>query len=202
MKKNRMRALLVVLSALFCVVGFNTGWAKKVDQTIKDAIDDAADFLKKGVESVGENIESLQSYLDNYHWKGILQDEAVVGPATLRHLELNGHKRAVAVRPGERIEGIVQCTLDSSKCSSLSFYRIVLGIKGKGPQVAIGNELGAVAKESLERFSLVAPNERGIYQLRFRVVESLFESSALDAWVDHEGNEPDGTATIGIIVVK
>ena len=202
MRDKKIRSLFILLTALFCVVSFNTGWAKKVDDKIKDAIDDVADFLKKGVDAVGDNIEALQNYLDNYHWKGLIQDEAAVGPATLRHLQLNGHRRAIAVKPGEKIDGVVQCTLDSSRCSSLSLYRIVLGIKGKGPQITIGNELGAAARETLERFTLAAPQEPGIYQIRFRVVESLFESSALDAWTDERGNEPDGTTTIGIILVK
>lgn len=202
MKDKKIRSLFILLTALFCVVSFNTGWAKKVDEKIKDAIDDVADFLKKGVDAVGDNIDALQNYLDNYHWKGIVQDEAASGPATLRHLHLNDHRRAIAVRPGEKIEGTIQCALDSSRCSSLSLYRIVLGIKGKGPQTTIGNELGAAARETLEKFTLTAPDEPGIYQIRFRVVESLFESSALDSWMDERGNEPDGTTTIGIILVK
>ena len=32
--------------------------------------------------------------------------------------------------------------------------------------------------------------------------DKYFESNALDAWLDENGNEPDGTATIGIIYVK
>ncbi len=202
MKNTKIRSLFILLTALFCVVSFNTGWAKKMDDKIKDAIDDVADFLKKGVDSLGDNLTAIQSYLDNYHWKGIVQDHAASGAASLKHLQLNGHRRAVVVRPGERIEGIVQCNIDSSKCSSLSLYRIVLGIKGQGAQTTIGNELGIGAGESLERFTLIAPTEPGFYQIRFRLVESLFESSALDAWVDHKGEEPDGTSTVGVILVK
>ena len=106
------------------------------------------------------------------------------------------------VRPGERIKGIVQCQVDRDQCSALSLYRIVVGIQGKGPQITIGNELGMTAGESLEQFDLIAPAEPGIYQVRFKLVEALFEQTAFEKWLDENGHEPDATTTIGVIVVK
>lgn len=186
---------------LFAFIGMtNVGWADS--DKVKDWIDSGADALKKGVDELGNDAEAIQDYLDNYHWKGIVEDKATSGPATLKELELNGDSRAIVVKPGERIEAKVRCKLDSKQCALSSVYRIVVGIQGEGPQAVIGNELGLVAGKSKEKFTLIAPQKAGIYQIRFRTVEAYLESSALSAWKDSDGNEPDGTTTIGILVVK
>lgn len=197
-----LSAMTACLVAFMGMTYTNTAWAKSGEDKIKDWIDGSADALKKGVDELGNDAEAIQDYLDNYHWKGILEDKATSGPATLKELELNGDSRAILVKPGERIEAKVKCKLDSKQCSASSLYRIVVGLQGEGPQAVIGNELGLVAGKSKEKFALIAPQKTGVYQIRFRTVEAYFESSALDAWRDREGNEPDGTTTIGIIVVK
>jgi hypothetical protein len=198
---RRFKYALLVLIAI-CIVNLNMGFAKPVDDKIKDFIDDAADSLKGAVDKFGDDLMAIQKYLENYHWKGLIQDEATAGPTTLKHLHLNGHPRVIVARPGERISAFVQCNLDRDKCSALSLYRVVLGIKGQGAQTTIGNDFGLAAGESLENFVLIAPATPGVYQIRFRTVESLLEAPALKAWLDDKGNEPDGTTTVGIIYVK
>ncbi|HLB59480.1 MAG TPA: hypothetical protein VJL87_05290, partial [Bdellovibrionota bacterium] len=105
-------------------------------------------------------------------------------------------------KPGEKIEAEVQCSLDAEQCSVFGVYRIVVGIKGEGAQAVIGNESGLVAGKTVEKFTLIAPEKAGMYQIRFRSVEAFLKKTALDAWKDEEGNEPDGKTTIGIIFVK
>jgi hypothetical protein len=200
--KNAKFKSWTALLVLFSVVAFNTGSAKPVDEKVKQFIDSSSEKLKGAVDKIGDNLVDIQNYLDNYDGKGLIQDEASSGAASLKHLQLNGHSRAVVVRPGERVEGVVQCNLDRNKCSALGLYRVVIGISGKGGQTTIGNDLGIAVGESLEKFSLIAPQEAGIYQIRFRVVDKLFEGDALKAWVDKKGNEPDGSTTIGLIIVK
>lgn len=200
--KNAKFKSWTVLLVLLSVVSFNTGSAKPVDEKVKHFIDSASDTLKDAVDKIGDDFAAIQNYLDNYDGKGIVQGEAASGAATLKHLQLNGHSKAVVVKPGERVHGIVLCDLDGSQCSTFGFYRVVLGVSGRGGQTTIGNELGIAAGESLEKFDLIAPTEPGIYQIRFRLVESFLEGNALTAWVDENGNEPDGTTTIGLIIVK
>lgn len=202
MKIEKFKTLVVVLTALFCIVSVNPGGAKNVEDKIKDLIDDVSASLKKGVDALGDDIAAIQNYLDNYPWKGLIQDKASSGPATLKHLQLNGHPKVVAVKPGERIEGIVQCHLHRDKCDPWAHYRVVLGIKGVGPQTTIFNHFGFLAGESLEKFVLIAPSQPGLYEIRFKHVEAILENTAFDAWKDENGNEPDGTTTIGIIYVK
>jgi len=140
--------------------------------------------------------------LNNYSWKGIIQDHASSGPATLKDLKMNGHHKVVVVDTCDTIECEVMCNLDRSKCAAFSVYRVVLGIKGLGAQTTIGNEFGIVAGESREKFTLHAPRKPGLYQVRFKPVESLLERTALESWTDEHGEEPDASTTIGIILVR
>ncbi len=180
----------------------NTARAKSVGEAVKGWVEDGAQALKKGVDKIGNDFNAIQDYLDHYHWKGLIEDTATSGPATLRHLELNDNSRAIVVKPGEQIEAEVKCILDSKQCAKFDLYRIVVGIEGVGPQAVIGNELGLAAGTTREKFTLTAPNKPGMYQIRFRPVDAFFESTALHAWKDDQGNEPDGKTTIGIIIVK
>ena len=200
--QNKTFTLLFLLIAVCFIAAPNLITAKTIEETIKDSIDKLSDTLKNAVEEIGDDIEGIQRYLDHYHFRGIVEEKATSGPATLKHIKLNGHRRAVAVRPGERIEASVKCSYDSEACSALSYYRVVVGMKGLGPQTTTGNHLGVTAGESHEKFVLIAPSNPGLYQIRFRTVEALLESTAFQAWTDEKGNEPDGTTTIGLIFVK
>ncbi|HEY2811467.1 MAG TPA: hypothetical protein VGJ00_08790 [Rhabdochlamydiaceae bacterium] len=177
-------------------------WANSKGDKVKECIDNFSDALKKKTDELGDDVRAVQDYLDNYHWKGLIEEQASSGPITLKYLELNGHSRAVWVQPGEKIEAEVICKLDAEKSSVTSLYRVVVGIKGEGPQVVIGHESGLFSGKKIEKFTLRAPEKPGVYQIRFRSVDAYFKSTAFDAWKDEEGNEPDGTTTIGIIVVK
>lgn len=202
MKIVKSGSVAIFLIALFSLSNFNMGFAESVGEKTKRFIDELSASLKTGVDKFGNDVNAIQNYLDNYHWKGLIQDEATSGAATLRHFSLKNHSKSIVVKPGERVEGVVQCNINRELCASLTVYRVVLGIKGLGAQTTIGNEVGIMAGESLESFALIAPSEAGIYQIRFRTVEGLFEKTALDGWLDGQGNEPDGTTTIGLIVVR
>ncbi len=176
--------------------------AKDMQEKVKKTIEDVSDFLKKEVDKVAGSVEAVQEYLDHYSWKGVIQDHTTSGVATVGHLKLNGHSKAVVVHAGDKIEGELHCYLDSDKCSKLSFYRVIVGLKGAGPQVSLCNYLGAVAGKSVEKFTLKAPQAAGVYQVRFRVVESFSESDAFGEWADEKGQEPEASTTIGVIIVK
>ncbi len=181
---------------LLLCVGGTSSWANTQKHPNIDAI---ADHVKDAVDELGNDIDKIQAYLEK---KMSIADQVIVGLATLSHLQLNGHHKIAVVKPGEKVEGTVDCHLDRDQCSALGFYRVVLGLKHEGPQTSICNCLGAAAGDSKESFSLTAPEEPGIYQIRFRVVESLLESTAFMHWKDENGHGPDATTTIGLLVVK
>ena len=186
---------------LCCVSGIQAH-AENTDQTVKDFIDHSAEALKKGVDKLGDDFVKIQNYLENYQWKGMIQDQATSGPETLSHLKLNNRGKIIAVRPGEIVHGKVVCSLNPDQADSLNVYRVVLGLHGEGPQTTIGTTLGAFNGSSTEQFSLTAPVKPGIYQIRFRTADNFLEGKAMDSWFDEKGKEPDASTTIGIIYVK
>lgn len=190
----------LLMSSLFLINSTNLN-AEGLDKKIKHGIDNVADHLKKDVDKVKGDYEDVQKHFDKYKWKGVIENHVTSGVATLSHLKLNSHSKAVVVRPADKVECEVQSFLDPEKCSAISFYRVVIGLKGIGPQTTICNYLGAVAGDSFEKFTLTAPLEPGVYEVRFRVVESFTETEARNGWTV-EGNEPDSTTTIGVIIVK
>lgn len=203
MKNGKFASVVVpCLVALSCLIPSHSAWAKSTESKLKDWIDSGSESLKSGIDQLGNDLNAIQEYLNNYHWKGVIQDQATSGPVTLKHVELNDHSRAVVVKPGERIEGEVKCLINKNETAAFSVYRVVVGIKGEGAQTVLGNELGLGAGKSREQFSLIAPTQPGMYEIRFRVVDALFKDKALHSWKDEAGNEPDGTKTIGIIYVK
>jgi hypothetical protein len=203
-KGNTTTFLSLILPFLLigCLTASNQLLARSVEEKVKEAIDDIADSLKSKVDKLGEDVAAIQDYLEHYSWKGVIQDEATSGPETLSHLMLNGHSRVAVVRPGETIQAAVQCSFNADVASSVSVYRVVLGVKDVGPQTTVATRLGASDGESVEQFHLTAPNVPGFYQVRFRTVNALLESSALNGWFDEQGRQPDGSTTIGIIYVK
>lgn len=207
MKKQEFKSkrLLNSVSPLFvilcCAVGIQAH-AEDINEKTKDFIEESSDTLKKGVDELSDNFEKIQDYLDNYSWKGLIQDEASSGAETLSQLKLNNRGKVVVVRPGEAVQGEVVCSLNSEKAHNLNVYRVVIGLYGEGPQTTIGTALGVYGGSSKEEFSLTAPMKPGIYQIRFRTADNILESKALDAWIDKKGNEPDASTTIGIIYVK
>ncbi len=202
MRNIQRKSLVLGLTAFLSILNYNAGWAKSADEKVKDCLQDTQEVLRSSIDSLGDDLEAIQTYLDNYHWKGVVRDEVSSGPATLRNLQLNGHARSTIVKPGEKIHGSINCDLDRSKCSAVSWYRVILGIPGEGAKVTIGNELGLVAGVSQEEFSLSAPMEPGLYEIRFRLSESLLDGTMKSAWHDKKGHEPDATTTIGVILVK
>lgn len=193
-----------VCIAIFSVFAINSAnlHAKDLNEKVKHGIDNVADHLKKAVDQIKGDAKAIQEYLDHYQWKGVIEERTTSGVATLKHLKLNGHRKAVVCSPGETVACKVKAFLDPDKCSKVSLYHVVIGLKGIGPQTTICNYPGLAAGRSIEEFKLTAPRDVGVYEVRFRVVESLTESGALDSWVDVQGNEPDASTTIGAIIVK
>ncbi|MBI2743617.1 MAG: hypothetical protein HYX48_06845 [Chlamydiales bacterium] len=140
--------------------------------------------------------------VDSYPWKGLVEDEATSGVVTLSDLKLNGHSRVAIVKPGEEVQAEVQCSFDRAHCSKFSLYRIVIGIEGTGPLTSIYNSFCLLTERSHEKFVFKAPEKTGLYQLRFRVANTLYKKDALLTWTDKQGEEPGAGTTIGILIVN
>ncbi len=200
-RSKRLLAWVSQVAIILCCAS-GTAHAKNVDEKVRDFIDQSAEALKHGIDKLGDDLGKIQDYLENYSWKGMIQDTATSGAETLSHLRLKGRGKVIVVRPGETVSGEVTCSLNPDEAHSFNVYRVVIGLHGEGPQTTIGTTLGVAGGSSEERFSLTAPMEPGTYQIRFRTATNFLESAVLNAWIDEKGHEPDASTTIGIIYVK
>jgi hypothetical protein len=173
---------------------------ESVDQ-IAASLEDATHNLQDELRQLGNNKNAISSTVKKYNWNQWIPDQAVYGPATLSNLKLSGGKKSVVARPGQQIEGEVVCNLDRKKCSALSLYRVVLGIKNQGGQTTVFNHFGLRAGKETDHFTLVAPKEKGVYEVGFRVVEAAREGTAIQSWDERDENGWGEPVVIGVIIV-
>jgi hypothetical protein len=216
------QGFIAVTLALLTLGSSNLAWAKSADQkntenNIKSGIDATADSLKKGVDKAGdkiadakeslkkgakkfgEKVEDLQTY-----FRKKFHEQATFGPATVSDVTFNGHHLATVVKPGERIEGQLKCILDKDQHKDIKYHSLLIGFKGReNAETAVDIGRGIfIDKESKANFTLIAPSEPGFYKVRFRPINGYIEHDVLKRWKDEKGEEPNNTATIGLIYVK
>jgi hypothetical protein len=162
---------------------------------------DATHSLEHEIRRLGNNNPAIREVIHKYNWNKLVPDQASYGPATLSSLKLGGLKKAAVVRPGQLVEGEVVCSLNGKQCSPLSLYRVVLGIKNQGGQTTVFNHFGLRAGKETDRFSLVAPKEKGVYEVGFLVVEAAREGTALHAWDELEKTDSRAAVPIGVLIV-
>jgi hypothetical protein len=186
----------------YALAYFNKDQIKQtVDQSvdwIADTLQDATQSLQQEISALGNNTNAIYDVIQKHNLSRWVTGKASYGPATLSNLKLGGLKKSIAIaKPGEHVDGEIVCAFDRSKCSALSLYRVVLGIKDVGGQTTVFNHFGLRAGKETDHFTLTAPKEKGVYQVGFRVVEAAREETALRSWDNAEG-EP---VTIGLLIV-
>jgi hypothetical protein len=174
---------------------------QSVDQ-IASTLDKATQSLQQELRQLGNQKNKIQEVVKKYNWSQWIPDRASYGPATLSDLKLGGGKKVVVAKPGQQIDGEVVCALDRKQCSALSLYRVVLGIKDLGGQTTVFNHFGLRGGKETDHFTLVAPKEKGVYQVGFRVVEAAREGTALQSWDDRDANGWGEPVAIGLIIVS
>jgi len=174
---------------------------RSVDQTL-DVLQQKIYTLENEINSLESDIHAIQDKIRDYHWEKWLPSHASYGSATLSDLKLGEtHAPVILTAPGQQIEGEVVCSLNREQCSPLKMYRVVLGIKNRGGQITVFNHFGLHAGKEVEHFTIEAPNERGIYQVGFKVVETIWTDTALKSWEEDTENDGGTPAIIGLIVV-
>jgi hypothetical protein len=156
------------------------------------------DKLKEALQQSGEKIQEIAKSIQDYDWKGTVEDAVYVGPAFVTGATFNGQSRFAVVKPDEAISCEITVDVDENRMKDLKFRGLLFGIKDVGPQALISIEAG----KKTEKFTLKAPSETGVYQVRFRPVVSLNMNNAQNDWVDAEKNQPSLKSTVGIIIVK
>nr|MDJ0596922.1 hypothetical protein [Pleurocapsa sp. MO_226.B13] len=129
-----------------------------------------------------------------------IPNQATYGQVTLSEFTLNNKGNVVNATPGEKINVSANYIYDCPECQRGAINQIIVGIAGENSaQACIYN--GGIQGSSSNQFTLTAPNEPGIYDIRFRYAQAYgCEQGALDWWrVD---GEPTAEANIGAIVVE
>jgi hypothetical protein len=180
----------------------------QIKQSFDASVDEIAASLREATHSLeyeirhlGNNNPAIRETINRYNWNQLIPDHASYGPAVVSNLKLGGLKKAAVVKPGQLVEGEIVCSLNSKQCSPLSLYRVVLGIKNQGGQTTVFNHFGLRAGRETDRFSLVAPKERGVYEVGFLVVEAAREGTALQAWDELEKSGLRPPVPIGVLIV-
>lgn len=149
---------------------------------------------------VKEGDEPLQ-YLMTHPWIGLLMNEITYGPITVSDVHFNNGTRLIEVQPGEIISGNLRYRVDSTDQSMFHRYHIVVGLKGIGAQDCVTHTYGIWDSKGKGSFTLKAPLQPGVYEVRFIYQEAATCEEVRSIW-NHETGEPSSFATIGAIIVK
>jgi hypothetical protein len=168
---------------------------------IAGSLKEATGNLEQELRSLGSNKDAIQGVLKKYKWNQWIKDRAIYGPATLSNFKLGSSKKVAIVHSGQEIKGEVTCNVDRKQCSAFSMYRVVLGIKNQGGQTTVFNHFGLRAGKETDPFTLVAPRQKGIYEVAFRLTKAASEGMALQSWDAHDENGWGEPVTLGLLIV-
>lgn len=139
------------------------------------------DFPKDHVEPISKrnDIRSGPARIKNFYMKTLTEKGKVVYAA-----------------PGMQIQAFAQYSLDRGKDGSIN--QIIVGYDKGGAQKAIYN--GGTIDKGMVNFTLTAPSEPGIYEVRFRPAQAYSGPEAVKYWWNVDG-APTEQTTIGLVIV-
>lgn len=143
--------------------------------------------------------EKINEWINECPYIGLVAKEVTYGPISLKNFDLEDKGRVVIAQPGEVIKGTVHYKVKADQLESWHLHHIILGIKGQGGQECITHALGAWDTHGKASFSLTAPLEKGIYEIRFDYQTSVTCNDACELWRE---DPPSSNATVGIIIIE
>jgi hypothetical protein len=128
-----------------------------------------------------------------------LPNHATYGQVKLSEFTLNNKGNVVRVAPGEKISASANYIYYCRNCQGGPINQIIVGIAGQNQaQACIYNS--SIQGSGSSKFTLTAPNEPGIYYIRFRYAQAYGCAQGALGWWRVDG-EPTPEANIGTIVV-
>jgi hypothetical protein len=143
--------------------------------------------------------DDINEWIESCPHIGLVAKEVNYGPITLKKLDLDNNGRVVIAQPGETIKGSVQYKVDAEELKSLHLHHIILGIKSGEAQSCITHALGIWDAKGTAHFSLIAPFNKGVYEILFDYQTGVSCKNALEEW---RKNPPSSKAVVGIIIVE
>lgn len=104
--------------------------------------------------------------------------------------------KVIYVAPGMVVTGFAQYEIDRGTDSTIN--QIIVGFDKGGAQTAIYN--GGSLSKGTAHFSLTAPQEPGVYEVRFRYAQAYTAVDAVKYWWNVDG-APSEQSTIGLVIV-
>jgi len=152
-------------------------------------------------EDTTEEIKhDLKKYINEIPAIGMIMDRVDYDGIHLANFTfLNGKKYAVCA-PGDHITAVVDYEIDSDKLSSLHLHHFIYGLDPSGPQGCLVKSLGFRDSKGTAELTIQAPQDKGMYQVRFCHGKGITYENAKDIWWK-KGNPPEKTI-MGIVVVK
>lgn len=162
-------------------------------------------FLVNPLVQAADCAKSVEShpycYLSQYPWLGLIMDELTYGPITISDVHLNKGCPLAIVKPGDIVHGDLRYRVDSTDQEAFHRYHLCVGLAGIGAQDCVTHTWGIWDSKGKGRFTLKAPLEPGVYEVRFVYHEAPTCEEARSIWNNAIG-EPSSFATIGAILVE
>lgn len=151
--------------------------------------------------NVAQVKKEFNDYFKEFPWIGLIANKISYGPITISDVNIDDADKLAIVEPGETLHGSLRYKVHSKYLDSLHRYHLVIGIKGLGAQECVTHSYGIWDSKGKGRFSLKAPLEPGVYEVRFLFTEALTCDKAQEAW-NSGADLPTSAATIGVIIVE
>lgn len=144
--------------------------------------------------------DSIDKYADEIPGIGLIADSIKFDGITISHFRFENDKKYVISNPGETIPAYMHYAIDASALKTLHRHHLIIGLYDDGPQECILHSYGIKDSEGDVSVNLIAPEKKGVYQVRFCHSIGLTDEQAQKAW--WRGKGPSAKTIVGIVVVK
>jgi hypothetical protein len=151
--------------------------------------------------NTSEAKKPFSEYLEECPWIGLVADYITLGPIKISKVSIHHGDKIAYVSPGKTIHGKLKYEISADDLESLHFYHLTVGFKHQGAQDCVTHNLGVWDAKGKGKFTLKAPEEPGVYEVRFLLTEGLTCAGAYEAW-DSSHGKPSSAATIGVLIVE
>lgn len=141
----------------------------------------------------------LKKYANQLPGKGFISDSVEIEGIKLSNFSFMGGKRIISCSPSDLIDCQIDYEIKDDELSSAKIHYFMVGFHNEGPQTTMKRVLGFMSDSGTAKFSLEAPKEEGVYEIRFAHGTGITLDQASEDWWD---NPPSSNTTMGIVIVK
>jgi hypothetical protein len=143
----------------------------------------------------------LRKYIDKVPGIGMVTDKVECEGITLSDFSFMGGKKFVFAEPGEEIKCQVRYETHKEAFSNTSIHFFLVGLyPQKEAQTYVTKTLGFMNEAGVSDFTLIAPEEKGTYQVRFCHGAGLTFEQAKESW--HYDDHASPETVMGVVIVK